>query len=257
MKTINLKQLTRTKALKGDFDATLKVRPGKHLKRMAALGTSPVLWRAWTGSFALKLLVLFFGMALWGCQKDKAQTTVIEGRITELGSFEPVRVAGLRLGLYKKQNAMFFPAGITKIAEFLTDENGEFYHEQNLDSYPGAYFVELLDIPNGYFALENTHYLNSTALNIVQLNLNKEAWLKVILNNQGGGDLDYFIFSINGVRYTHTGGGTPYLIQRVASYDTNRIVLADHRPFPEIYLSFGPVVPPTDTLDFEIDLRPQ
>lgn len=257
MKTINLKQLTRAKALKGDFDATLKVRPGKHLKRMAALGTSPVLWRAWTGSFALKLLVLFFGMALWGCQKDKAQTTVIEGRITELGSFEPVRVAGLRLGLYETGSAGFFSSYRTKIAEFTTNDNGEFYFETHLNKNPESYFIELLERPSNYFLIDNIRQLSSPVLNLVQFNLNREAWIRVILNNEGGGQFDYFVFAINGIGYSHTGGGRPSVVQRVASYDSCHLVFSDYRTTPETNTLFRPMVMPNDTLEFEIDLRPQ
>lgn len=254
---MNLKRITKAAAFKGDFDVTSKVRPGKSPKRMMALGTSPVLWRAWTGSFALKLLVLFFGMALWGCQKDKVQTTVIEGRITELGSFEPVRVAGLRLGLYETGSAGFFSSYRTKIAEFTTNDNGEFYFETLLNKNPESYFVELLERPSNYFLIDNIRQLSSPVLNLVQFNLNREAWLKVILNNEGGGQFDYFRFGINSTIYTHTGGGRPSVVQRIPSFDSCSIQFVDYRISPEKTTFYKIIAPANDTLDFEIDLRPQ
>jgi hypothetical protein len=257
MKMKNLNRITTVEALKGDFDAPSTIIPANNPERISALGIDRVFWHALTGGFSLKILVLFFAMALWGCQKDKVQTTIIEGRITELGSFEPVKVAGLKLGLYETGSAGYFSSYSTKIAEFTTNDNGEFYFEARLNKNPESYFVELLERPSNYILKDNIRQLSSSVLNLIQFNLNREAWLRVILNNEGGDQFDYFVLSVNGVRYMHTGGGRPSLIRRVPSYDSCYLIFADHRTTPEINTLYKPVVMPNDTLEFEIDLRPR
>lgn len=254
---MNLNQLVAKRALKGDFDACafqkiniqnqLAYRPFRTLlDRMVRLRP-----------LSLKLIVLLLGMSLWSCQKERVQDTVIEGRIAELGSFDPIRVGGLRLALFKTSSNGIFPSPDIKVGEFTTDEDGRFYYTTSLDSYYGRYFIKLLDAPAGYFALDHSRALMSESWNLFQLNMNREAWLKVILNNEGGGDFDYFKFAINEIRYSHTGGGRPSVIQRVPSLDTCKIPFADYRTSPETLLLFKTIALPNDTTEFEIDLRPQ
>ena len=257
MKMKNLNRITTVEALKGDFDAPSTIIPANNPERISALGTDRVFWHALTGGFSLKILVLFFAMALWGCQKDKVQTTIIEGRITELGSFEPVRVAGLKLGLYETGSAGYFSSYSTKIAEFTTNDNGEFYFEARLNKNPESYFVELLERPSNYILKDNIRQLSSSVLNLIQFNLNREAWLRVILNNEGGDQFDYFRFSINATIYSHTGGGSPSVIQRIPSFDSCTIQFIDYRVSPEQKTFYKIIALANDTLDFEIDLRPQ
>jgi len=254
---MNLKQLAAVRALKGNFDVTPIYKavsgPEPKLRYLYAAGS----WHAWTSRFALKLTLFFFGMALWGCQKEEPQDTVIEGSITELGTFEPIRVEGLRLALFKRGKLGIFPTKSAKIHEFTTDVNGHFYHVAKLDEYYGMYYIEILDGPEGYYLLDKHKLLTSEKFNMFQFNLNKEAWLKVVLNNEGGGLYDYFIFAINIGRYAHTGGGRPFVIQRVPSFYKNKITFADHRTNPETIKYYDVEVHPNDTTEFEIDLRAQ
>jgi hypothetical protein len=254
MKTMNLKRQSLVRALKVNFDASLYLQP--ILDARPNLKSWPLGHDCldWSRGFGLKLILLFFSVAFSACQKEQVQDTVIEGRITEVGTFEPVRVEGLRLGLFRHERNGFFPSGSTKLAEFTTDEKGSFYHTLKLERDFRSYYIELLESPSGYFAIDRIRYLNSNSLNFIQLNMNREAWLKLILNNEGGGEFDYFVFAINGTGYSHTGGGKPSVIQRVPSLDTCHIIFSDYRTNPVTNTLFRPVVMPNDTLEFEIDL---
>lgn len=252
---MNLNQPTAVRASISDFDAkpllifTRDTKPDSKPVKATSFG--------WTGSFSLKLILLIFGFTLGACQKEQVQDTVIEGRIKEVGSFEPVRVEGLRLGLFKKGQLSIFPSRDLKIAEFKTDADGSFYYTTKLDQYHGMYYVALLDEVDGYYIFDRERPLLSPAFNMIQLNLNREAWIELILNNEGGNMYDYFRFLINEARYSHTGAGRPSVIQRVASLDTLEIYLADYRYDPMLQSEYKLIVQPNDTLRFEIDLRPQ
>ncbi len=250
-----LKRSSAVRALKVNFDAPLLTKPITNSKLVSKHSKSKNF--DWTGSFGLKLILLVFSLSLGSCQKEQGQETVIEGRIVELGSFQLVRVEGLRLALYRHERNGFFPSGSTKLAEFTTDEGGNFYHKLKLEKDFRSHYIELLESPSGYFVIDRIRYLNSNSLNMIQLNLNKEAWLKVILNNEGGGQFDYFVFAINGRGYSHTGGGKPFVIHRVPSLDTCHIIFSDYRTIPVTNTLFRPVVFPNDTLEFEINLQSQ
>lgn len=254
---MNLNQLVAKRALKGDFDASVSFGKNARSQHLISPFESRIFHVKSLTFKNVKWLVLLFGIGLWSCQKEELQDTVIEGRITEFGSFEPVRVGGLRVALYETGSTSIFNSYTTKVAEIVTNENGEFYLETQLNKNPESYFIQLLDGPEDYFLIDNIRVLKSRTLNLVQFNLNKETWLKLILNNEGGGQFDYFVFSINGRAYTHTGGGRPSVIQRVPSFDTCRIPFADHRTNPVTVRYFSPVLPPNDTTEFEIDLRQQ
>lgn len=209
----------------------------------------------WTPRLGLNCCFIIGSLVFISCQKSENQMTVIQGELAELGSFETIKVKGLRLALYKSSSQSIFPTPDLKVAEFTTDENGQFYFVTRLDAYFGMYYIKLLDAPTGFYALDNSRRLTSSVFNLFQLNMNREAWLKLILNNQGGGEFDYFVFSINGIPYTHTGGGRPSVIQKVPSLDTCKIPFLDYRTNPETISFFKIIVVPNDTTEFEIDLR--
>lgn len=204
-----------------------------------------------------KLILLIFGMAFLGCQKDRIKDTIIKGRLTEFGTAESIRVAGLKIALYRHSSELVFLPSDSKIAEVSTDENGEFSLAVEIDENPAAYYIKLLESPPGYYRIHHAAYLKSKISNSLELSLNRQAWLKVVLNNEGGGLYDYFVFAINNTTYSHTGGGKPSVIQRVPSYYSNLITIGDFRTNPETISYYEKVLTPNDTIAFEIDLRRQ